>query len=156
MSDNLRTEQLLSLKRPHIDGSTHWRICLEYYPRRSASRNLTAVLFSRWPQLCSTLNNEKRSTRMGESRHAPSICLANHLIDSSCLLWTDSYLVLPGFFKQEDVDAMLNRAKQLIDEVDLGTHPMVSSTGNSAHWQSHSRPSRTDGIYHCRTRSPCW
>jgi hypothetical protein len=41
------------------------------------------------------------------------------------LLWPTRYLVIPGFFSQGAVEAMLTRAKELIDEVDLESHPMV-------------------------------
>ncbi|KAJ9115060.1 hypothetical protein QFC22_005388 [Naganishia vaughanmartiniae] len=44
------------------------------------------------------------------------------------IFYRDGYLVLPGFFKQDAVDQMLSRAKELIDEVDLATHPMTAFT----------------------------
>ncbi len=36
-----------------------------------------------------------------------------------------SYLVLPNFHSAEDTQAMLERAKKLIDDFDLNVHPMV-------------------------------
>jgi hypothetical protein len=42
------------------------------------------------------------------------------------LLGIVRYLVLPGFFQEDAVNQMLSRAKELIKEVDLATHPMVN------------------------------
>ncbi|KAJ9111422.1 hypothetical protein QFC19_001191 [Naganishia cerealis] len=44
------------------------------------------------------------------------------------LTGTFRYLVLPEFFEQDAVQQMLSRAKQLIEEVDLATHPMTAFT----------------------------
>lgn len=67
---------------------------------------------------------------------------------SSSLLCVDRYLVLPGFFNQDAVEAMLNRAKQLIDEVDLETHPMVSTTPSRSQAAISFAPSLADSFYH--------
>jgi phytanoyl-CoA hydroxylase len=40
--------------------------------------------------------------------------------------YRDGYLCVPSFLSSEDVQAMLDRSKQLLEELDLDTHPMVS------------------------------
>ncbi|KAJ9104451.1 hypothetical protein QFC21_001946 [Naganishia friedmannii] len=42
--------------------------------------------------------------------------------------YRDGYLVLPGFFGEDAVNQMLSRAKELINDVDLATHPMTAFT----------------------------
>ena len=39
----------------------------------------------------------------------------------------DSYLVIPNFLSTEETEALLDRAKQLLDEFNIDDHPRVRS-----------------------------
>jgi hypothetical protein len=56
-------------------------------------------------------------------------------MDSLCLTSHDTfrYLVIPNFFDKQTCASLLDRARQLISDFDISTHPMTRfSTGDSA------------------------
>lgn len=48
-------------------------------------------------------------------------------IDARC-----RYILLPGVFEQEECASLLHRAKQLLEEFDVTTHPLVCGSQQSA------------------------
>jgi hypothetical protein len=44
--------------------------------------------------------------------------------------YQDGYLCVPGFLPEDDVNALLARSKQLLDEFDVDSHPMTKFTTN--------------------------
>lgn len=57
---------------------------------------------------------------------------------------THRYLVIPGFLSPEDTNDLLTRSKQLLDEFDVDTHPLVSSL---SHFSNTKSDFKVDKIY---------
>ena len=59
---------------------------------------------------------------MGERRTSSYPANSHHLATR----YLSRYLLIPGFLSREDADALLTRAKQLLEEFSLDDHPLVS------------------------------
>ena len=53
--------------------------------------------------------------------------LWSHSTNYADIFVTLRYLVIPNFLTPEDTDALLTRSKQLLDEFDVESHPLVCS-----------------------------
>jgi len=62
---------------------------------------------------------------MGQNSHNEPKILSPEQVEK---FYKDGYLILPGFVSTEDTDALLTRAKELIEEFSLEGHPMTRFT----------------------------
>ncbi|KAF8606271.1 phytanoyl-CoA dioxygenase [Ceratobasidium sp. AG-I] len=73
---------------------------------------------------------------MGHHHHIEPKLLSPEQIEK---FYKDGYLILPGFISKEDTDALLTRAKKLIEEFPLEGHPMTRFTTGEEDEQSQTK-----------------